>query len=99
MSKEYDELKGLIDAQSKKIAALEDENTRLGMAIGGTFIYDYIDKNMPSWAHEGVKWCVDKGIIKGTGKDVNGTPTLGLSHTQLWACTVLYRLGKLFKAN
>lgn len=99
MSKEYDELKGLIDAQSKKIAAIEDENTRLGMAIGGTFIYDYIDKNMPSWAHEGVKWCVDKGIIKGTGKDVNGTPTLGLNNMQLWACTVVYRLGKLFKAN
>ena len=99
MSKEYDELKGLIDAQSKKIAALEDENTRLGMAIGGTFIYDYIDKNMPSWAHEGVKWCVDKGIITGTGKDVNSTPTLGLNHMQLWACTVLYRLGKLVETN
>ena len=74
---------------------VEAENAKIKDAIGGTFIYDYIDKNMPSWAHDAVKWCVDKGIIAGTGKDVNGTPTLGLNHMQLWACVVVYRLGKL----
>lgn len=54
-----------------------------------TMIYNYIDKNMPSWAHEAVKWCVEKGIIQGTG---NGE--LGLNNTKLWVCVVLYRTAK-----
>lgn len=53
-----------------------------------TMIYNYIDKNMPAWAHEAVKWCVDKGIIQGTGDG------LGLSNTKLWVCVVMYRLAK-----
>ena len=95
MSREYEELKSMIADQSAKIAALEAENAKIKNAIGGTFIYDNIDKNMPSWAHDAVKWCVDKGIITGTGTDVNGTATLGLNHMRLWACVVVYRLGKL----
>ena len=53
-----------------------------------TMIYNYIDKNMPEWAHEAVKWCADKGIIQGTGEG------LGLSNTKLWVCVVLYRTAK-----
>ncbi len=53
-----------------------------------TMIYNYVDKNMPAWAHEAVKWCVDKGIIQGTGDG------LGLSNTKLWVCVVMYRLAK-----
>lgn len=92
---QYEELKSIIAAHDAKIAAVEHENSKLKEAIGGTFIYNYIDSNMPSWAKEAVKWCTDKGIISGTGKDENGTPTLGLNYMQLWVCVVMYRLGKL----
>lgn len=51
-------------------------------------IYNYIDDNMPKWAHEAVKWCVDKGIIQGTGDG------LGLNDMKLWTCVVIYRLAK-----
>lgn len=53
-------------------------------------IYNYIDDNMPEWAREPVRWCVDKGLIKGTG---NGE--LNLDDEKLWACTVIYRLSEL----
>ena len=36
-------------------------------------IYNYIDGNMPLWAHESVQWCVDNGIIKGTGEGLGLT--------------------------
>lgn len=52
-------------------------------------IYNYIDKNMPEWAKEPVKWCVDNGIIKGTGDG-----KLNLDDDKLWVCTVIYRLSK-----
>lgn len=52
-------------------------------------IYNYIDDNMPSWAREAVQWCVDNGIIKGTGDG------LGLDDTKLWTCVTIYRLAKL----
>lgn len=51
-------------------------------------IYNYIDKNMPEWAREPVQWCVDKGIIAGTGDG------LGLNDMKLWMCVVLYRTVK-----
>lgn len=100
---QYEELNakiaGLNDTINKltnKINNIENEQTKLGMSVGGTFIYNYIDKNMPEWAHEGVKWCVDKGIINGTGVDENGTVTLGLNYMQMWMCVVIHRFAKLF---
>lgn len=69
-----------------RVAALENANKP-------EMIYNYIDKNMPSWAHEAVKWCVDKGIIKGT----NEKGDLGLNDIKLWTCVVMYRLGMLLK--
>lgn len=53
-----------------------------------TMIYNYIDGNMPEWAHEAVQWCMDKGIVQGTGDG------LDLSNTKLWVCVVLYRTAK-----
>lgn len=94
---QYEELKSMIAAQGAEITALKSENEKLKKSIGGTFVYDYIDDNMPTWAHEAVKWCVDKGIITGTGKDKNGTMTLGLNHMQLWVCVVMYRVCKAVK--
>lgn len=51
-------------------------------------IYNYIDSNMPEWAHEAVQWCVNKGIIQGTGEG------LGLNDDKLWQCVVMYRVVK-----
>ena len=66
----------------KRIAALEQKVNTPEM------IYNYIDSNMPSWAHEAVQWCVDKGIICGTDDG------LGLDDHKLWTCVVMYRLAK-----
>ena len=89
---QYEELKSMIAAQNDKIEALANENEKLKESIGGTFICDYVDDNMPQWAREAVNWCVDKGIITGTGKDENGNKTLGLNYMQLWVCVVVYRV-------
>lgn len=83
---QYEELKA-------EISALKEENQKLKDTIGGTFIYNYIDSNMPSWAKEAVKWCVDNKIISGTNK--NGD--LGLNHMKLWVCVVLYRAAKVIR--
>ena len=66
----------------KRIAALEQKVNTPEM------IYNYIDSNMPSWTHEAVQWCMDKGIICGTGDG------LGLDDNKLWTCVVMYRLAK-----
>lgn len=52
-------------------------------------VYDYIDENMPQWAHEGVKFCVDNGIIQGVGDG-----RLGLDDKDLRYCTIIMRLLK-----
>lgn len=78
---EVDEVtKAEYDALAARVEKLEKQQD--------TMIYNYIDKNMPEWAHEAVKWCADKGIIQGTGEG------LGLSNTKLWVCVVLYRTAK-----
>ena len=51
-------------------------------------IYNYIDDNMPQWAHEGVQFCLDNGIIKGTGEG------LGLDDKDLKYCTMMMRMYK-----
>ena len=54
-------------------------------------IYNYIDENMPQWAHEGVQWCVDNGIVQGTGDG------LGLDDKDLKYCTIIMRVAKNLK--
>lgn len=67
----------MIAALTAKVSALENK-----------MIYNYIDANMPQWAHEGVKWCLDNGIIKG---NENG---LGLDDKDLRYCTMLMRMSQ-----
>lgn len=50
-------------------------------------IYDYIDENMPQWAHEGVRYCLEKGIITGVGEG-----RLGLDDKDLRYCTMIMRM-------
>ena len=60
-------------------------------------IYNYIDKNMPKCYHKGVQFCIDNGIIQGTGKG------LGLNDNKLWFCTAIMRavrfVAKLIKVQ
>lgn len=71
MSKEYDEVKGCIDA-------IENENNRQNDVIDDVgkdiealknkvniAIYNYIDDNMPDWAKPTVQKLVNKGYLKG----------------------------------
>ncbi len=51
-------------------------------------IYNYVDKNMPSWAREAVQWLTDKGLLSGTGEGLN------LNGMKLWTCVMMYRVIK-----
>ena len=81
---QYEELKGMIAEEQARIDVLQNEVYKLQ----NPFIYNYIDSNMPEWAREAVQWCVDNGIIVGTGDG------LGLDSTKLWTCVVIYRLAQ-----
>lgn len=80
--KNYDEI---INEMGKEIASLKEEVKTLKNPM----IYNFVDDNMPAWSREAVQWCMDKGIITGTGDG------LGLTDTKLWACVVIYRTVKL----
>ncbi len=92
---QYEELKQLITLKDdiintigKEVSEGKNENAKLKARIEkleNPMIYDYIDKNMPQWAHESVQWCVNNGLITGTGDG------LGLNNTKLWVCVVLHR--------
>ena len=77
---QYDELK-------KEIGCIRTDVDNLKNKM----IYAWVDDNMPDWAKEAVRWCVDNGIIVGTGSG------LGLDDTKLWTCVVMYRLSKTLK--
>lgn len=68
-----------VEKLSKEIRELQEKTTPM--------IYDYIDDNMPEWAKEGVRFCLEKGIIKGTGEG-----KLGLTDTDLKFCTMTKRM-------
>ena len=79
---QYEELKGLIANQSARVDVLQNEVYKLENPM----IYNYIDSNMPEWAREAVQWCVDNGIVVGTGDGLN------LDDMKLWTCVIIYRL-------
>lgn len=61
--------------------------------LANPMIYGYIDNNMPSWAHEAVKWAVDNGIVKGDGN------TLNLDDKDLKYICYMHRMYKLMKGG
>lgn len=84
---QYEELK-------QEISTLQAENVALKAEVDNLknpMIYNYIDNNMPSWTREAVQWCIDKGIIKGTGDG------WGLDDNKLWTCVTMYRLANSLK--
>ena len=84
---QYEELKQMIAAQDAKLNSIQNALAK----SQNKMIYNYVDKNMPEWAREAVKWCADSGIIAGDG---NG---LDLDDNKLWTCVVLYRLALKLK--
>ena len=93
----YREQEGAMTAEEKnKLHAIDESLTHLYQIadriaesinkIENPMIYNYIDDNMPEWAREGVKWCVDNGIIKGTADG------LGLDDKDLKYCTMIMRV-------
>ena len=82
---QYEELKAAITAKDELINAMGAEIAALQSAQN-KMIYNFIDENMPEWARESVKWCVDSGIIQGTGDG------LGLDDKDLKYCTIIKRL-------
>ena len=87
----YREQEETMTAEEKaKMQAIDESLTNLYKIVEDMkkppMTYNYIDDNMPEWAREGVKWCVDNGIIKGTADG------LGLDDKDLKYCTMIMRL-------
>ncbi len=55
--------------------------------LGNPMIYNYIDENMPEWAHEGVQAAIDAGVLKGDDGGLN------LDYQDLRHLTMLHRAG------
>lgn len=82
---QYEDLKAEISTVKAENAALKAEITKLNNPM----IYNYIDGNMPEWARESVQWCVDNGIIVGTGDG------LGFDDKDLKWCVIVRRLATM----
>lgn len=79
---QYEELKNIISKQEKEITALKAKLDKVD-----TYIYNYIDDNMPKWAKPTIKKLVDKGVLVG---DDNG---LNLNKIMMRILVVLDRIG------
>ena len=84
----YGESEEEIDMEElDKLRAAVEQLTAIVNELANPFIYNYIDENMPSCAHEAVQAAVDKGVLQ---EDGGG---LGLKYDDLRHITILYRLG------
>lgn len=81
---QYEELKNEISQLTETVKVLATELHDLKHPM----IYNYIDKNMPEWAHSAVSWAVENGILNG---DENG---LNLDDKDLRFITMMYRMRK-----
>lgn len=72
-----------LNALKQEVAELR----RLVEDMGNPMIYNYIDENMPSWAHEAVQAAVNAGILQGDGSALN------LDYQDLRHLTMLHRAG------
>lgn len=85
---QYNELKDLITKQAQAIFVLQEENKELKAVVQSTMVYNYNDKNMPSWARLAVQAAQDYGALVG---DEQGR--LGLSYKDLRTICREYRCG------
>lgn len=68
---------------------VDDLTARVDAHTKPEMVYNYIDKNIPPWAVDAVKWAKDSGIIEG---DEHGL--LNLTDLKLWVLIVLHRTAK-----
>lgn len=85
---QYDEIISIIAQKENELASLRTELDAVKALTTDKMIYNYIDDNMPLWAREGVQWCLDNGIIQGTGDG------LGLDDKDLKYCTIIKRVAE-----
>ena len=90
---QYEELKAVQAEMAAMKVKYDNIINKMGAEIAElnkpAMIYNSIDEKMPEWARESVQWCVDNGIIKGTGEG------LGLTDDKLWMCVVMHRMAKM----
>ena len=96
--KNYDKEDEMSQEQINKMNAIDESLTHLYKTVDkiaedlakikSPMIYNYVDENMPEWAREGVQFCIDNGIITGTGSG------LGLDDKDLKYCTMIMRIMK-----
>ena len=79
---QYEELKSIISKQEKEIAELKAKLSKVD-----TYIYNYIDDNMPAWARSTIKKLVNKGVLLG------GENGLNLNTLMMRILVILDRVG------
>lgn len=87
---ELNNLKTEVENLSVKITDLISVTDRLGnriTALENPMIYNYIDKNMPTWATDTVEKLVEKGVLSGDGEG------LALNDDMLRLLTIVDRSG------
>lgn len=80
---QYEELKNEIEQLTETVKLLVTELHNMKNPM----IYNYVDDNMPEWAHEAVQKAVDKGILKGEEEGLN------LTYSDLRTIVREYRAG------
>ena len=79
---QYEELKDIISRQEKEIAELKTKLSKVD-----TYIYNYIDDNMPDWAKPTIKKLVNNGVLLG------GENGLNLNTLMMRILVILDRVG------
>ena len=87
VSQEYIDKLDAIDKSLTHLYQTVDEIAERLNKLESPMIYNYVDKNMPDWAHEAVQAAIDKGALQGDG---NG---LGLTYSDLRTIVREYRMG------
>lgn len=81
MSKEYNELKALIDKQAQEISALKAQNP----------VYNKLE-DIPEWGRKSVEKAISRGYVKGSSES-----NLNLPETMVREIVILDRMGFLDK--
>lgn len=79
---QYEELKSIISKQDAEIKAMRAKLSKVD-----TYIYNYIDDNMPDWAKPTIKKLVDKGVLAGNEQGLN------LNNLMMRILVILDRVG------
>lgn len=87
--KEFDKLKQELDNLKIELNEKNEEIKKIKSCIGGTMVYNYVDSNMPEFAHEPIKFFINNNIMKGDGGG------LDLTYKDLRLYTVIYRCIKM----